>query len=96
MIFYSEVCSLKLDLYNPMTYVFKVHVKIVKIYMVKFNVSILNMPKMMDFLLIQRKYIYIVLFLVKLQSNFSLFWQNVFFFQNLNPTRYLKNTSDKN
>ena len=35
---------------NPMTYIFKAHVKIVKIYMVKFNVSILNGLKIMGFL----------------------------------------------
>ena len=35
---------------NPMTYDFKGHVKIVEIYMVKFNVSILNRLKIMGFL----------------------------------------------
>ena len=38
-----------IGLCNPMTYVFKGHVKIVKMYMVKFNVSILNMLKIMFF-----------------------------------------------
>ena len=34
---------------NPITYDFKGHVKIVEIYMVKFNVSILNRLKIMGF-----------------------------------------------
>ena len=34
---------------NPMTYDFKGHVKIIEIYMVKFNVSILNRLKIMGF-----------------------------------------------
>ena len=33
----------------PMTHTFKGHVKIVKIYMVKFNVTVLNRPKIMRF-----------------------------------------------
>ena len=36
---------IEIRLCNLMTYVFKVHVKIVKIYMVKFNVSMLNRLK---------------------------------------------------
>ena len=35
---------------NPMTYIFKRDVKIVKIYIVKLNESILNRPKTMVFL----------------------------------------------
>ena len=35
----------------PMTYIFKGHVKMVKIYMVKFSVSILNRFKIMGFFL---------------------------------------------
>ena len=42
---------------NPMTYDFKGHVKIVEIYMVKFNVSILNKFKIMGFL-VNAKYIH--------------------------------------
>ena len=38
-----------IGLCNPMTYVFKRHMKIVKIYLVKFNVSILNRLKIMGF-----------------------------------------------
>ena len=41
---------LEIRLRNLMTYVFKGHVKIVKIYMVKFNVSNLNRLKIMGFL----------------------------------------------
>ena len=41
---------IEVKLCNLTTYVFKGHVKIVKIYMVKFNVSILNRLKIMDFL----------------------------------------------
>ena len=40
---------IEIRLYNLMTYAFKGHVKIVKIYMVKFNVSILNKLKIMGF-----------------------------------------------
>ena len=40
---------IEIRLYNRMTYVFKGHVKIVKIYMVKFNVSILKMLKIKVF-----------------------------------------------
>ena len=41
---------MEIRLCNLMTHVFKGHVKIVKIYMVKFNVSILNRLKIMGFL----------------------------------------------
>ena len=41
---------IEVKLCNLTTYVFKGHVKIVKIYMMKFNVSILNRLKIMDFL----------------------------------------------
>ena len=37
--------SIEIRLCNPMTYIFKGHVEIVKIYMVKFNVLILNNGK---------------------------------------------------
>ena len=47
------------------TYVFKGHVKIVKIYMVKFNVSILKRLKIMGFLSIRSKYMNIMPFLIK-------------------------------
>ena len=53
------------------------------IYMVKFDVSILNKRK------IQSKYINIASFLIKLLPNLSLFWQNVFF-PYPNTASYLK------
>ena len=40
---------IEIRLSNLMTYAFKEHVKIVKIYMVKFNVSILSRLKIMSF-----------------------------------------------
>ena len=40
---------IEIRLCNPITYNFKGHVKIVKTYMVKFNVSILNRLKIMGF-----------------------------------------------
>ena len=36
---------IEIRLCNPMTYIFKGHIKIVKIYMVKFDVSMLNRLK---------------------------------------------------
>ena len=44
MILYGEI-----RLCNPMTYIFKGRVKIVKMYMAKFNVAILNRLKIMGF-----------------------------------------------
>ena len=52
----------EIRLCNRMTYVFKGHVKIVKIYMVKFNVSILKRLKIMVFWQIQSIYINIMSF----------------------------------
>ena len=57
---------IEIRLCNPMTYIFKGHVKIVKIYMMKFDVSILNRLKIMGFLYIQSIYINIMSFLIKL------------------------------
>ena len=56
-------CLLKLCILT--TYVFKGHIKIVKIYMVKFNVSILKRLKIMSFLSIRSKYMNIMPFLIK-------------------------------
>ena len=50
MIFMMKKIFIEIILRNLMTYVFKEHVKIVKIYMVKVNVSILNSLKIMGFL----------------------------------------------
>ena len=55
-----------IGLCNAMMYVFKGHVKVVKIYMVKFNVSIFNRLKIMVFLEIQSVYINIMSLLIKL------------------------------
>ena len=41
----------------PVRYIFNDHVKMVKIYTVKFNVAILNRLKIMGFLEIEGKYI---------------------------------------
>ena len=48
---------IEIRLCNPMTYSFKGHVKIVKKYMVKFNVSILIRLKIMGFF-VNTKYIH--------------------------------------
>ena len=48
---------IEIRLYNPMTYVFKGHAKILKNYMVKFNVSILIRLKIM-FSFVNSKYIH--------------------------------------
>ena len=65
----KKMC-IEVRLYNLMTYVFKGHVKIVKMYMVKFNVSILDRLKSMFFC----KYkvnTNIMSFLIKLQADLS-------------------------
>ena len=56
---------IEIRLCNLMTCAFKGHVKFLKIYMVKFNVSILNRLKIMGFLYIQSKYINMMPFLIK-------------------------------
>ena len=48
---------IEIRLYNPMTYDFNGHVKVVEIYMVKFHVSILNRLKIMSFF-VNAKYIH--------------------------------------
>ena len=50
MIFMVKKSLIEIRLCNLMTYVFKGHVKIVKIYMVKFDASVLNRLKIMRFL----------------------------------------------
>ena len=66
---------------NPLTYDFKGHVKIVEIYMVKFNVSIVNRLKIMGFFVILNETV-TKLFTILTKC----------FFPYLNPTSYLKNT----
>ena len=51
---------IEIRLCNPITHIFKGHVKIVKIYMMKFNVSILNRLKIMVFFINQSIYINIM------------------------------------
>ena len=48
---------IEIRLYSPMMYIFKGDVKIVKVYVVKFNVSILNGLKIMGFF-VKTKYIH--------------------------------------
>ena len=49
MTFYGEENIHEIRLCNLLRYIFKGHVKIVKIYMVKFSVSILSRLKIMSF-----------------------------------------------
>ena len=79
---------IELRLRNLMIHVFKGHVKIVRVYMVKLNVAILNRLKIMDFLQIQSKYINIMPFLIKLTKLVTIFTKC--FFPYLHPTIYLK------
>ena len=76
---------------NPITYDFKGHVKIVEIYMVKFNVSILNRLKIMDFF-VNAKYIHkcYVILNETVTKLFTILTKC--FFPYLNPSSYLKNT----
>ena len=79
---------IEIRLCNRMTYVFKDHVKIVKIYMVKFNVSILNRLKTMFFFVNAK---YIDKYNVSLNKTFTklctILTKCVFPY--LNPTSYL-------
>ena len=61
------------------TYVFKGRVKIVKIYMVKFNVSVLNRLKTMGFLQIQSKYKNIMSFFNKTVTKIATILTKCFF-----------------
>ena len=53
-------------IFFPMIYVFKEHVKIVKIYMVKVNVTVVSKLGIMWFLQFKGKYLKIMSFLIKL------------------------------
>ena len=75
----KEVWVLKIC--TPITFIFKEHAKIVKIYMVMFNITDLDRIKSMEGgLQIKGKYMDIMPLLIKLLPHFSLFWRNVFFF----------------
>ena len=67
----------EIGLCNLTTYVFKEHFEILKIYMVKFNVSILNRLKIKGLLYIQSKYINMS-FLINGNEN-SHYFDKVFF-----------------
>ena len=58
---------------------FKGYVKVVKICLVNFDVTIFNRLKIMRFLYVDGKFIKIIRFLIKLLPNFQLFWKNVFY-----------------
>ena len=49
MFFVAKKMFIEIRLCNLMTYVFEEHVEIIKMYMVQFNVSILNRPNVMVF-----------------------------------------------
>ena len=53
---------IEIRLCNSITYDFKGHAKIVEIYMVKFNVSILNRLKVMEYFVNAKYYINAMLF----------------------------------
>ena len=80
---------LEIRLCNPMTYIFKEHVKIVKIYMVKFSVSILNRLKIMGFF-VSTKYIHkhSVIFNKTITKLVTILTKRCCF-SYLNPTRHL-------
>ena len=72
-----------------MTYMFKVHVKMVKIYMVKFNVAILSRLKIMGFFLNTKKIdIHNVIFSKTVTKLVTILAK--YFFPNLTHTSYLK------
>ena len=79
---------IEIRLWSRMIYVFKDHVKIVQIYMVKFNVSILNRLKTM-FFFVNTKYIckYNVSLNKTVTKLYTILTKK--FFPYLNPTSYL-------
>ena len=81
---------IKIRLCNPITYDFKGHVKILEIYMVKFNVSILNRLKIMGFF-VNAKYIHLCNVILNETVTKLLTILTKCFFPYLNPTSYLNN-----
>ena len=67
----------------------KEHVKIVKTYMLMFNVIVLDKLKILGDLTVKGKYMKIMSFLIKMQLDFLLFGKKFFFLPNLNPPSYL-------
>ena len=82
---------IEIRLCNPMTYVFKGHIKIVKIYMVNFNVSVLNRLKIMVFF-VDAKYKHKHNVIFNKTVTKLLTFLTKCFFPYLNPTSYLKDT----
>ena len=71
---------IEIRLCNPMTYIFKGHVKIIQIYMVEFNVSTLNRLQVMGFF-VNTKYIHkhIIIFNI-IVTKLVTIRQNLFYF----------------
>ena len=70
---------IEIRLCNPMTYIFKGHVKIIQIYMVEFNVSTLNRLQVMGFF-VNTKYIHKHIIFNIIVTKLVTIWQNVFYF----------------
>ena len=79
---------IEIRLCNPMTYIFKGHVKIVNIYMVKFNVSILNRLKIIGFFCKCKVYTKTYVIFNKTVTKLVTILTK-WFFTYLNPTSYL-------
>ena len=78
-----------IGLCNTMTYVFKGYVKIVKIYMVNINVSILNRLKIMCFFFANSKCIHKHNVIFNKTTTKLVTILTKYFFPYLNPTSYL-------
>ena len=75
--------------YGEMTYMFKVHAKIINIYMVKYNISTLCSRKIMGFFVNTKEiHIYNVIFSKTVTKLVTILAKC--FFPSLNPTSYLK------
>ena len=80
---------IEIRLCNRMTYAFKGHVKIIEIYMVKFNVAILKRLRIMVFL-VNIKYIHKYNVILNKTVTKLVTILTKCFFSYLNPTSYLK------
>ena len=78
---------IEIRLCNLTTYVFKGHVKIVKMYMAKFNESISNRPKIMGFFVNTKKNKHNVIFNKTVTKIVTILTKKIFPY--LNPTSYL-------
>ena len=81
---------IEIKLCNPMTYIFNGHVKIVTIYMAKFNVSILSRLKIMWFFFVNTKYIHKHNVIFNKTATTLVTILTKCFFPYLNPTSNLK------